>query len=105
MSKDEILAALAVLALAGAIIFVWGNKPPEVAASIAHTGKYEADLEATGDNMDAFNYGPSIYVASTPYLFQVALGNIVPPLTAPDNGTIAAQQIAAVQTQCLGCQG
>lgn len=107
MDKEGALAAIAILVLAGVVVYGYNkvstanavNSQQNVLANQAAMAQdvIQSEILSTG-SANAFNNGAAIYVANTPYLFQAPLGNIIPP-NAAQNTMPGAQN-----SVCLDCQ-
>jgi hypothetical protein len=93
MDKEGALAALAILVLAGVLVYGYKTATTVGAANAQNTmygseasaamNVIQSEILAAG-TQQAFNSGPAIYLAQTPYLFNVPIGNIIPS-TSPSN--------------------
>lgn len=93
MDKEGAMAALAILVLSGVLVYAYKSATAVNAVKGANAvysneatqaqNVIESEILAAGTQM-AFNSGPSIYVANSPYLFNAPIGNIIPSVS-PSN--------------------
>jgi hypothetical protein len=89
MRHDEILASVAVLVLAGVLVYLTkigvltvglaARKSNRIAANQATDA---AAIEAAGGDPGSLISGPAIYVANTPWPYGAPVGNVIPPASA-----------------------
>lgn len=106
MDKEGVLAAVAILVLAGVIVYGYNQISANNAAvskqnvmdnqALMSQEVIQSEILATG-SANAFNSGAAIYVANTPYLFQAPLGNVIP------NNAVSTT-LPGSQYACLDCQ-
>lgn len=95
MDKEGVLAAVAILVLSGVLVYAYRsatgvNAPSQDRAALAEdvggmSGSWTAavtDELLWAGSPNAYDQGAGIYVANTPYLFQRAVGNVIPQGTA-----------------------
>jgi hypothetical protein len=99
MKHDEILASVAVLILAGVLVYLTrigvltiglaAHRSDSIAANQAIAGN---EIAASGGDPGSLIYGPAIYVANTPWPFGSGAGNVIPPTSAGNTlpGAISA---------------
>lgn len=89
MPKEDILASVAVLVLAGVLVYMTKVGLLTIGGASAKRGRISANqaidadgiVAAGGDPSDLLN-GPSIYVSSLPWPFGANVGNVIPPNSA-----------------------
>lgn len=92
MDREGVLAALAILVLSGVLVYGYrsataANAPAQDRAVIpediggSSLGAMADELLWAG-SPSSYNEGAGIYVANTPYLFQNAVGNVLPQTTS-----------------------
>lgn len=89
MKRDEIFASVAVLLLAGIIVYLTrvgaltighlGRKHTKIAANQSIAAD---EIMAAGGDPGSLIAGPSIYVVNTPWPYGAAVGNVLPPTNA-----------------------
>jgi hypothetical protein len=86
MRHEEVMASVAVLVLAGVLVYLTkigvlavGGAVNKDAMRAANQMSAAADIGGAGGDPSAFVYGPAIYMANTPWLFSPPGGNTIPP--------------------------
>jgi len=110
MDKEGVLAAVAVLALAGVLVFAYKSaatvnstvgKTTATADRAAMTNDMITTEVIAGGSTSLFNNGPAIYVAQTPYLFNIPIGNVLPNVS-PSTTINGAVSVDASQYNTYG---
>jgi hypothetical protein len=91
MDKNEVMAALSILVLSGVLVYAYKYASGAHAANAQQAiltneaalaqNAIATEILASG-SANAYNNGAAIYLAATPYLFQVPLGNVIPSSSA-----------------------
>ena len=90
MDKEGALAALAILVLSGVLVYAY--KSATVVNSMKATNTAYSTIAQNASNIIeseilsggtsyAFDNGPQIYVAQTPWLFNAPIGNVIPSVS------------------------
>jgi hypothetical protein len=106
MRRDEVMASVSVLVLAGVLVYltkigvlVVGQSASKDAMIAANQANAAADISAAGGNAAAFITGPAIYMVNTPWLFSPPGGNTIPaPGTANIVGAGASDFLGFLST-------